>query len=202
MLLENSFEVDAPLETVWAYLLDVERIVPCMPGAELTETVDDCNWKGKLNFKLGPVSLSFAGKVVMAEQVDEEHRIVLSASGMEERGKGAASARVTSRLEAVDGGTRVNIVQDIKLQGQAAQFSRGMMQDVSARLTKQFADCLQTAVSTQMAGEAEPLPPPEVGQVKVLSLLVASISRAIGRLIASVAGVIRRLFAKLRSRAK
>lgn len=149
MLIENSFNVAQPIDRVWTYLLDVERVVPCMPGAELTETIDDRNWKGKVKIKLGPVSLSFNGKVSIEEQDDTTHRIVLKGSGMEQRGKGAASATVTSTLEAVDGGTRVNVVQDLKVQGQAAQFSRGMMQDVSSKLTKQFAECLQANMETE-----------------------------------------------------
>ncbi len=149
MLIENSFDVAQPIDRVWAYLLDVERVVPCMPGAELTETIDDRNWKGKVKIKLGPVSLSFNGKVSIEEQDETAHRIVLKGSGMEQRGKGAASATVTSTLETVDGRTRVNVVQDLKVQGQAAQFSRGMMQDVSSRLTKQFAECLQSNMEAE-----------------------------------------------------
>jgi uncharacterized protein len=172
VLIENSFDVAQPIDRVWAYLLDVERVVPCMPGAELTETIDDRNWKGKVKIKLGPVSLSFNGKVSIEEQDETAHRIVLKGSGMEQRGKGAASATVTSTLETVDGRTRVNVVQDLKVQGQAAQFSRGMMQDVSSKLTKQFAECLQANMEaeeqtaapvgqteTQPAAASAPAPP-------------------------------------------
>jgi carbon monoxide dehydrogenase subunit G len=154
VLIENSFTVAQPIDRVWTYLLDVERVVPCMPGAQLTETVDDRTWKGKVTIKLGPVSLSFNGKVSMDERDDAAHRVVLKGSGMEQRGKGAASATVTSTLEEVDGGTRVNIVQDLKVQGQAAQFSRGMMQDVTSKLTKQFAECLQANMGAEEAPAA------------------------------------------------
>lgn len=158
MRIENSFEVAAPVEEVWRYLLDVEKVVPCMPGAELTETVDDDNWKGKLNFKLGPVSLSFAGSVTMAERDEAARRIVLTGKGMEQRGKGAASATVTSTLSPAGAGTRVDVVQDVTIQGQAAQMARGMMQDVSERLTKQFADCLQARIGAG-GGTAAGAPP-------------------------------------------
>jgi carbon monoxide dehydrogenase subunit G len=103
VIIENDFEVPAPIDRVWAYLLDVEKVVPCMPGAELTESVDDTNWKGKVTVKVGPVSLSFAGKIGMQERDDSAHRVVLKGQGMEQRGKGAASATVTSTLEAADG---------------------------------------------------------------------------------------------------
>ena len=82
MEIENEFTVPAPIDHVWAYLLDVERVAPCMPGAELTEVVDDTTWKGKVNMKLGPVSLSFAGTVTMQDRDDHAHKIVLSAKGM------------------------------------------------------------------------------------------------------------------------
>lgn len=143
MHIENSFEVDAPIDRVWAYMLDVERVVPCMPGAELTETIDDSHWKGKVTIKLGPVSLSFAGKVRMEELNETERRAILKASGMEQKGKGAASATIMTTLLDTGGGTRVDIVQDLSVSGQVAQMSRGMMQDVSSKLTLQFADCLK-----------------------------------------------------------
>ena len=118
MLIENEFTVRTPVDELWAFLLDVERIAPCMPGAELTETVDDRNWKGKVNVKFGPVALSFAGTVAMTERDDEAHRAVLRAKGMEQKGKGAANATVTSWLEpAADGETTVKMTADITLTG-------------------------------------------------------------------------------------
>lgn len=160
MLIENEFQVPAPIERVWAYLLHVERVAPCMPGAELTETIDDSNWKGKVRIKLGPVSLSFAGTVTMLERDDDAHRVVLEATGMEQRGKGAATALVTMVAEAVDGGTRIHLTQDLTISGMVAQYSRGMMQDVSSRLIKQFASCLEATLSVEeeieeKAGPAE-----------------------------------------------
>jgi carbon monoxide dehydrogenase subunit G len=152
MLIENSFEVPAPIDYVWNYMQDVQKVVVCMPGAQLTETIDEDNYKGKILIKLGPVSLSFNGKVSIEERDETARRIVMKGSGMEQRGKGAASATVTSSLEEVPNGTLVKVVQDLKVQGQAAQFSRGMMQDVSSKLTKQFADCLKT----NMAAERQP----------------------------------------------
>jgi carbon monoxide dehydrogenase subunit G len=154
ILIENEFHVDAPVEEVWNHILDVKRIAPCMPGGHLTDVVDDENFKGKVAVKLGPVSLSFAGTVTVAERNDAEHRIVLKAQGMEQRGKGSASAMVTAWAEAKDGGTQVKYSQDITVTGAVAQFSRGMMQDVSARLTKQFADCLKANLSAEQEARA------------------------------------------------
>jgi carbon monoxide dehydrogenase subunit G len=156
MLIENDFEVPAPLETVWAYLLDVERVAPCMPGAQLTGAVDDRTWKGKVFVKLGPVSLSFAGTVTMEERDDEAHKVVLKASGMEQRGKGAATAVVTAWAESADSATRVRFSQDLTISGAVAQYSRGMMQDVTTRLTREFAQCLEASLRLDRASTDEP----------------------------------------------
>jgi uncharacterized protein len=150
MLIENTFTVAAPPDKLWTYLLDVEKIAPCMPGAELTEVVDDTHWKGKLNAKFGPVSMAFAGTVEMTERDDAAHRVVLTAKGMEQRGKGAANANVTSWLEdGTDGQTAVKMQADISLTGAAAQLSRGLLPEISKKLTQQFADCLQDSMQAE-----------------------------------------------------
>ena len=154
MQIENEFTVAAPADALWAYLLDVEKIAPCMPGAELTDTIDEHNWKGTVRAKFGPVSMSFAGTVSMEERDDAAHRVVLKAKGMEQKGKGAANASVTSWLESAadPGSTTVKMQADITLTGAAAQMSRGLLPEISKKLTQQFADCLQAG----MAAEAEP----------------------------------------------
>ena len=161
MLIENTFTVTAPPDDLWNYLLDVEKIAPCMPGAELTETVDDTHWKGKLNMKFGPVSMSFAGEVKMAERDDVAKRVVLSAKGMEQKGKGAANATVTSWLEPGDTGaeTTVKMTADIALTGAAAQMSRGLLPEISKKLTQQFADCLQASMAAEQTAKAAPAAP-------------------------------------------
>jgi carbon monoxide dehydrogenase subunit G len=163
MLIENEFTVGAPVEELWAFLLDVERIAPCMPGAELTDVVDDTTWKGRVNVKFGPVALSFAGTVTIRERDDSTHRIVLAANGMEQRGKGAANASVTSWLEPGEADTTtVKMQADITLSGSVAQLSRGLLPEVSKKLTQEFADCLEhnmsvDAASRPAAAAAEPM---------------------------------------------
>jgi carbon monoxide dehydrogenase subunit G len=152
MEIENEFTVAAPANRLWSHLLDVERIAPCLPGAELTETVDERTWKGKVNMKLGPVSMTFSGTVAIEERDDAAHRIALRAKGMESKGKGAANATVTSWLEPGVGSTTVKMVADIQLTGAVAQLSRGLLPEVSRKLTQQFADCLQES----MLGAGEP----------------------------------------------
>lgn len=144
MELNNTFEVPVGPEQVWELLLDVERVAPCLPGAELTDVVDESTWKGKVTVKLGAVSLAYKGEVSMTDRDDDAYRAVMDARGTETRGKGTASATVTSSLEALDdGGTRVVIDTDLKMSGQAAQMGRGMIGDVSQRMTDQFAECLR-----------------------------------------------------------
>jgi uncharacterized protein len=149
MRITEEFEVYAPIDRVWIYLLDVQKIAPCAPGAELTEVVDDHTWKGKVNVKVGPIAMSFTGTVVVQERDDQTHVVVLKADGREQRGKGAASALVRSRLEAVDGGTKVSIDTDLTISGAVAQYGRGMVGDISQRLTREFADCLQAKIARE-----------------------------------------------------
>ena len=195
MEIENEFSVPAPVDHVWAFLLDVERVAPCMPGAELTEVVDDTTWKGKVHMKLGPVSLAFSGTVTMQERDDEARRVVLAAKGMEQKGKGAANASVTSWLEPGDGQgeTKVKMKADIHLTGTVAQLSRGLLPEVSRKLTAQFADCLHQSMEAQeveltasadVAAETPaPLPTRAIGGFRLgLSAIWAGIKRFVARL--------------------
>ncbi len=201
MLIENEFTVTAPAQDLWEYLLDVERIVPCMPGAELTEVVDERTWKGNLKARFGPVQMAFAGTVVMESRDDEARRVVLKARGMEQKGKGAAEATVTSWLETGpgDGQTTVKMQAEIVLTGTAAQLSRGLLPEISRKLTQQFADCLQQRMQAEQVaaapagqvaapGEAAapapaPTPAKPVGGIRLgLSAIWALIVRALRRL--------------------
>lgn len=193
MLIENEFTVSTPIDDLWAYLLDVERIAPCMPGAELTETVDERTWKGKVNMKFGPVALAFAGTVEMTERDDEAHRAVLHAKGREAKGKGAANATVTSWLEpAGDGETTVKMSADITLTGAAAQLSRGLMPEISKKLTQQFADCLESTMNAQSApATAAPAEPAGTGEEAATSPAAAPASPPVTRPVGEPVGGIR-----------
>jgi uncharacterized protein len=189
--IENAFTVATPVDELWAFLLDVERIAPCMPGAELTETVGERTWKGKVNVKLGPVGMSFAGTVEMTERDDQAHRAVLKAKGMEQRGRGAATATVTSWLEPADAGrTTVRMTADISLSGPAAQMSRGLLPEISRKLTQQFADCLEATIGPSVSepavsapaasAPAQPVAGFRVGVSALWSAIVAFFRRLIG----------------------
>ena len=207
MLIEDSFTVHTPVDRLWAFIQDVEGIAPCMPGAELTEVIDERTWKGKVLVKFGPVQMSFSGTVVMEEKDDVAHRARLSAKGAEQRGKGVANAKVESWLEpAGDDGTTVHIRSDITITGAAAQMSRGLLPEVSKLLTKQFADCLESKLNDEAPpapvagaasletsdGEAGPPPraaPKPVGGLGLgLRALWATIARFRSRLLGRRAG--------------
>jgi carbon monoxide dehydrogenase subunit G len=172
----DSFDVESSPDRVWQLFLDVEKVAPCMPGAELTEVIDDKTWGGRVRMKLGPVSMKYAGRVVMTERDDAARRMILRAEGAEESGKGGATAEVRVNVEATPtGGSHVVIVQDLALSGAAAQFGGRMIADVSAHLTKQFAACL----SAQLSGAATE--PAASKDVPALRLALWAFFRAIGR---------------------
>jgi carbon monoxide dehydrogenase subunit G len=151
MKLQNTFDVPVPPDEAWKLLIDVPRIIPCMPGATLTETIDEDTWKALMSVKLGPISLSFDTEV-RQEHLDESAREArLSANAREKRGRGAAQAVIESRLAPLDGGTRIEITTDLALSGPVAQYGRGLVEDVSTQLVKSFADCLKA----QLVAEPE-----------------------------------------------
>jgi carbon monoxide dehydrogenase subunit G len=154
MRLENVFTVAAPTERVWALLMDVPEVVPCMPGAELVETVGDDQWKARLSVKLGPMQLLFAADVVRELADAGAGRVVLATRAQETRGRGGAQARISSSLAPVGSGTEVKIVTDLTLAGAAAQFGGPVAAGVARQMTEQFADCLQTRLDRGWA------PPP------------------------------------------
>jgi carbon monoxide dehydrogenase subunit G len=158
MRLENSFEVPAPPERAWALLLDVPRVVPCMPGAVLTETIDESHWKATVAVKLGPMSMTF-GVDVARDEIDEaERRVVLSTKARELKGRGGATATIESTLEPVGTGTRVSVVTELQLSGPAAQFGGPVVKSVAGQLTQQFAACLQGQLADEPAApEQQPV---------------------------------------------
>jgi len=154
MRIESSFEVPADRTTVWNLLMDVPRVIPCMPGAELVEAVDESTWKAKMAVKLGPISLSFATDVHREEADEEAGQVRLSAKAREVRGRGAAQAAIESSLAAIDGGTRVGVATELNLSGAVAQYGRGIVQDVTAQLVEQFAACLASQLTASTPAEA------------------------------------------------
>ncbi len=165
MELTHDFEVSVPVEQAWAVLTDVERIAPCLPGAQLQETVDD-EYRGIVKVKVGPITAQYKGKATFVERDEAARRAVLHASGRDTRGQGNASATITAQLEPVAQGTRVQLLTDLSITGKVAQFGRGALADVSQKLLGQFVETLETTVLAAENSEPGPQPSepgPDVG---------------------------------------
>ena len=146
MELNNDFEVAAPVDLVWAVLTDVERIAPCLPGAQLLEIEGD-EFRGVVKIKVGPITAQYKGAASFSERDDVDHRAVLRAEGRDTRGAGNAAADITAELEATDIGTKVTVTTDLTVTGKVAQFGRGVMADVSKKLMGQFAENLNDLIA-------------------------------------------------------
>ena len=158
----NEFIVNRPIDTTWAVLTDVERIAPCLPGAQLQEIEGD-EFRGVVKVKLGPVSAAFKGQAVFLERDDAGHRAVLKGEGRDTGGKGNASALITAELESVSGDvTRCKVSTDLQVTGKMAQFGRGIMADVSEKLMNEFATNLNAMLAAEPA-VAVPAEAPTVG---------------------------------------
>src|SRR5690348_4706209 len=153
MEFDNAFEVPLPPAEAWPVLMDIARIAPCMPGAQLTEVVDDKTYKGNIAVRLGPVALTFAG-LVRFEEIDNTNRTArVRAQGNDAKGRGAAQAAAIFRLEPSEAGSKVLVHTDLTLSGAVAQYGRGvgMIQATATALMNQFANNLKK----QLASPAE-----------------------------------------------
>ncbi|HEY4025987.1 MAG TPA: SRPBCC family protein [Candidatus Dormibacteraeota bacterium] len=161
MQLENSFQVGAPPDKVFAYLLDINKVVGCVPGAELSEVVDSTTFKGRVKIKVGPITVSYNGTARIAER-DEANRVAtLQAEGRETTGPGSARATARMTVEtAGNGSSTVHLTTDYTVAGRIANFGRGVMEDVSRRLVNQMADCIKANLEAEATaapvGEAPP----------------------------------------------
>jgi hypothetical protein len=152
MELTNEFKVGASPDEAWAVLTDIERIAPCMPGAELQE-IDGDDFKGIVKVKVGPITAQYKGVARFVERDDAAHRAVLHAEGRETRGQGNASATITAQLTPDGEGTLVSVVTELTIAGRVAQFGRGILADVSTKLLGQFAGCLETKLASGNADD-------------------------------------------------
>ncbi|HXY42593.1 MAG TPA: SRPBCC family protein [Acidimicrobiales bacterium] len=150
MELTNEFEVAVPVAEAWAVLTDVERIAPCLPGAELKEIEGD-EYRGVVKVKVGPITASYRGAAHFKEKDEKAHRAVLEAEGRETRGQGNASATITATLAPSGVGTKVQVSTELSITGKVAQFGRGVLADVSAKLLDQFVHNLETMVLSPAA---------------------------------------------------
>ncbi len=163
MKLEQSFEVKAPIDAVWKTLIDIERVAPCLPGAEITDAKDDGTYEGSFKVKLGPTTAAYTGRLSMEDLDESGRRATMKASGRDKRGQGSANATIVSTLHEAGEATRVDVDTDFTITGRLARFGRGgMIEDISNRLLRDFAECLQK----RLAGAGAEAPAsPESGDV-------------------------------------
>ncbi len=150
----NEFTVNRPIEEAWPLITDIERIAPCLPGAELQE-VEGETYRGVVKVKLGAISSQFKGEAHFIERDDENYRAVIKGAGRDTGGRGNASAEISAQAESLSPtSTRVAVTTDLHITGKVAQFGRGIMGDVSSKLMAQFADNLNEMIDAQGLGAA------------------------------------------------
>jgi carbon monoxide dehydrogenase subunit G len=177
--IEEKFQVEAPKERVWAFLLDPHKVVACAPGAQLTEVVDDRTFKGNVRVKVGMITASYSGQAHL-EEVDEAAGLVrMLAQGKESAGSGSARATLQARVRPLsDSATEVEVTADIDVVGRLMQFGRGMVQDVSRQLFRQFVACVKQQLENPEAGA-----PPKSGEpISGISLAAEAARSSLGRL--------------------
>jgi carbon monoxide dehydrogenase subunit G len=158
MEFDNEFTVPVPVDQAWDLLMDIERIVPCVPGAELTEVVDERSYKGKIGVRLGPVALTFAGQATFEEMDAAAKTARIKARGNDARGRGGAQADVAFSMQPDGDGAKVLIHTNLQLSGAVAQYGRGvgMVKDLAQQIIGQFAACLETKIIAPQAAAATP----------------------------------------------
>lgn len=155
----NEFTVNRPIDEAWPLITDLERIAPCLPGAELQE-VEGVTYRGVVKVKLGAISSQFKGEAHFIERDDENYRAVIKGAGRDTGGRGNASAEITAQAEALSPtSTRVAVTTDLHITGKVAQFGRGIMGDVSSKLMAQFADNLNQMIDEQGMVAPQPTAP-------------------------------------------
>ena len=159
MKIEKSFVVNAPAARVWEFLTDPYQVARCLPGAAITEKVDDTHYTGTITVKVGPVTANYKGKMRFEKLDAATGEAELVASGQETRGKGGADMRMSSRVqERAPGETEVSVISDVNVMGALAQFGRGMIQDVSDQLFQKFSDAMRRELETPAAAAPAPAP--------------------------------------------
>ena len=195
MQLDNTFKVPVPVDEAWRVMLDYPRLARCMPGATVDEVHGD-DVLGRVKVKLGPVSVTYQGKVTFTEKDAASHRVTLSAAGREVRGSGTASALVTAVMTDAGGATEVSVTTDLNITGRPAQFGRGVVAEVSERLIGQFAENLarelesgqpQPASTVQPQHPQQPRPAASADSLNLLGLAGGPVLKRLAPVLAVVA---------------
>lgn len=182
MIINSGFEVAQPVGAVWEFFDDIPQVASCLPGAELTEDLGDGKYKGRVAIRMGPVRLKFDGNAGIVSRDNAARRIVVDASGADERGRGQAAMTITAALSAKGGGTRVDVTQDLQLSGAAAQYGRGMIADFSAVMMRDFAATMADRITRLQRGEsAEQIAAAAGGSVGGFTLAIRAARLALAR---------------------
>jgi carbon monoxide dehydrogenase subunit G len=179
MRFENHFDVDSPIDSVWDAVLDVERVAPTVPGAQVLERTGDDAYKVAIKVRVGPMSMTYRGEVEIAERDDEAHRAVMKARAKETRGQGTADADVTMQLRGENGRTSATVTTDVELSGKAATMGQGVLQDVAGRLVQTFARNLATMLEGGEVAPAATPPPPRPAPEREDALDLGSLGGAV-----------------------
>jgi hypothetical protein len=153
LIITSDFEVAEPVEKVWGFFGNIPQVASCLPGAELTKDLGDDKYEGRVAIRMGPVRLQFTGTADITERDEAAKRLVVHASGADERGRGQAAMVVGATLTPKGRGTKVAVTQDLQLSGAAAQYGRGMIADVSAILIRDFSATMQDRIERLERGE-------------------------------------------------
>lgn len=183
--IEERFEVQAPVERVWKYLIDPQRVVECLPGAELLEQQDEHSFVGAIKVKVGPLSMSYKGNAKFTEVNEQTHQARMVGDAREVGGSGSTKVSMLSTVTALpSGGAEVSVVADVELVGKIVQFGRGMIEEVSRQMFRQFSSCvkqhLEVAEDPQPSA-ATPETPPETKAVAAAPLAFRALWAIIAR---------------------
>jgi carbon monoxide dehydrogenase subunit G len=185
---QNSFEVAADPDSVYAFLLDVTRVVTCVPGAELTEVLEDDTFNGRMKVKVGAITTSYRGTAKIASRDDAGRSATLSAHGRETSGAGAATMEAVLGVTPSEAGSVISIGTELTITGRVAQFGRGVIEDVSKRLVDQMASCIKQKIESQsetapeQASSAAPSDAPPSQPLNLLAVLLSVLRERIARL--------------------
>jgi uncharacterized protein len=189
--IEERFEVRAPVERVWNYLIDPKRVVDCLPGAELLEQLDERTFLGAIKVKVGPLSMSYKGQAQFTEVNEQTHQVRMVGEAREVGGSGSTKVSMLSTVAPLEkGGSEVVVNADVDLVGKIVQFGRGMIEEVSRQMFRQFSECVKQQL--EVVADAQPAEKPAEHETKA----VAAAPLAFRALWAMIARFFRRLFGK------
>lgn len=191
--IEERFEVQAPVERVWKYLIDPKRVVECLPGAELLEQQDEHNFTGAIKVKVGPLSMSYKGNAKFTEVNEQTHQVRMVGDAREVGGSGSTKVSMLNTVAALPtGGSEVSVVADVELVGKIVQFGRGMIEEVSRQMFRQFSSC----VKQHLEVVEDPQPTATTSETPPETKAVAAAPLAFRALWAIIARFFRSLFGK------